>query len=340
MASFAFLICLENNLIQQQALLLGESIREFGGALSGSAIYTFSPRQGLAPSAETRNLLKDLNIEHVDDVLNVEYHSFPQANKVFITEWAEKNLDNDILVFADSDSVFLNEPIKITELTRGAAVCRAWVPGIASLGPSDPADRLWQEAALACGTEIDEPSVVSLLTHELMRPYFNTGLIAARRSSHIFSTWRDCLDRLNRSPRVMNLLKPNHEVSSKYYHPQYFIEQLAFAIAVSKSKVEVDILDGHYNCPLHYRSKLGTDLAVTDLSGLVHAHYLYYLNWPPFLSSFDPPLDPNSRQFHFLSQRTPLLPNQTVEWPPAFIDSFSFEMKRWRENLSRNPEVS
>lgn len=340
MASVAFLICLEDNQTRQQALLLSESIREFGGSLSDSAIYTFSPRRGLAPDAKTRSLLKDIHVEHVDDVLNEELHSLPQVNKVFITEWAERNLGEDVLVFADSDSIFLNEPFKITKLERGAAVCCAWAPGIASLGPSDPADRLWQEAAIVCDMELGEPSVTSLITHELMRPYFNTGLIATRRSARVFSIWRDTYERLKRSPRVMNILKPNRDISSQYFRPDFFIDQLAFAIAISKSGVDVEILDGHYNCPLHYRSKLDADMTGVDLSELVHVHYLSYLNWPPFLSSFNPPLDPYSRQFRFLARQTPLLPNQTVEWPPTFIDTFSFEMNQWRESLKRNPEAT
>ena len=340
MASVAFLICLEDNQIQQQALLLAESIREFGGSLSDSAIYTFSPRKGLAPDSETRNLIKDLDIIHVDEILNEEFHTFPQANKIFITDWAERNLDQEILIFADSDSVFLNEPAKLVELVGGAAVCPAWIPGIASSGPSDPADRLWIEASRFCETQPQEPSIRSLITREPMRPYFNTGLIAARRSTQLFSTWRDCLERLHNSPSVMKLLKLEGEAISKYFRPEYFLEQFSFAIAVSKSGIDVDLLDGYYNCPLHYRSKLSGNLSNIDLSGLIHIHYLYYFNWPPFLTSFDPPLDPASRQFRFLAQRTPLLPVQTQEWPPAFIDTFNIEMKRWRESLEGNFERS
>ena len=66
-------------------------------------------------------------------------------------------------------------------------------------------------------------------------------------------------------------------MTTKYFRPDFFVDQLAFAIAVSKSGVDVEILDSHYNCPLHYRSKLGADMSVVDLSGLVYVHYLYYL---------------------------------------------------------------
>jgi len=333
MTSVAFLICTENNHLIQQSHLLGESIREFCGSLSDSPIYAFSPRRGLAPDPHSRDFLKDLNIQLMDEVLNEEFHSSPQANKIFITDWAERNLSEDILVFVDSDSVFLNEPINISRLKNGIAACCAWAPGIASYGEADPADQIWQEAAKLCDIKLGEPTLRSLITQELMRPYFNTGLIATRRLVGVFSLWLDTYKKIMRSPIIARLMQTNYQIESKYFQPEFFLEQFAFALAVMKSKADVETLDGHYNCPLHYRSSLNAALSTADLSEFIHVHYINYLYWPSFLSSFDPPFDSSTRQFQFLASRTPIQPAQIAEWPPTFLDRFGREMNRWREGL-------
>jgi hypothetical protein len=330
--SIAFLTCMENNHTAPQALLLAESIRDFAGTEATAPIYAFSAREGMSVDASLRARCGSLQIEYIDRVLNTGASRSPQANKVFVCQWAEQNLSEDVLVYLDSDSVILNKPERLVTFAQEAALCPAWLPGIASSGPDDAADLIWSEASKACAAVLGAVSVRSLITRKEMRPYFNTGLIAVRRSCGLLSTWLDCYNTLRTCSRVTSYLNV-HNASSIYFNPLFFLDQLAFGIAVAKNKIDFDVLGWEYNFPLHYRNILSSPSFQFDLSDLIHIHYLYYLNWPPFLHSIDPPLDQNTQQFRFLKQRTPLLPIQDVVWPPTFIHDFETQMNKWRLSL-------
>jgi hypothetical protein len=122
--SIAFIACTEPGNLENQSSLLFRSIRTFGGAFRNAPIHSFQPRGGDSLNSETLKLFGELDVIHHEEELNTDFTRFPQTNKVFACAWAEKNLREDLLVFLDSDTVFLNEPEELI-LPDGchAAVC-------------------------------------------------------------------------------------------------------------------------------------------------------------------------------------------------------------------------
>ena len=152
MATATFVLCIENNAIRDQALLLCESIRQFGGNYRDSPIMAFSPRAGLAVDGETRRVLAGMGVEYVDEPINATCHEYGPANRVFAGAWAEKRASTDFVVVLDSDTVYLQEP----EMPAGdVAVRPVDAKGSATRGPGDVFEDYWVALAQMCGTTID-----------------------------------------------------------------------------------------------------------------------------------------------------------------------------------------
>jgi len=109
-ATLGFVLCIENNGIRDQALLLCESIRRYGGRYRNGPIVAFAPRPGLGVDAETRARLVDLAVEYVDEPLNTTCLTYAPANRVFAGAYAERHSRSDFLAVLDSDTVWLDEP--------------------------------------------------------------------------------------------------------------------------------------------------------------------------------------------------------------------------------------
>src|SRR6185295_298041 len=105
----AFVLCIERNAIQEQALLLCESIRRFGGRWSGAPILAVAPRPGLGIDAETQQRLAALDVEYAEEPLNTTCTAYGSANRVFAAAWAEPRASTEWIAVLDSDTVFLDE---------------------------------------------------------------------------------------------------------------------------------------------------------------------------------------------------------------------------------------
>src|SRR5712691_9380109 len=65
-----FFLIVERGVLEAQALLLCQSIRQFAGAYSKSAITVISPRRNSRPCRETYKRFAGLNVEYLE--LNLE----------------------------------------------------------------------------------------------------------------------------------------------------------------------------------------------------------------------------------------------------------------------------
>jgi hypothetical protein len=104
-----FVLCIENNAIRAQALLLCESIRRFGGRHRSAPILAVAPRPGLGIDGETIRRLDGMGVEYAEEPLNRACPEYGSANRVFAAAWAERRARSEWVVVLDSDTVFLHE---------------------------------------------------------------------------------------------------------------------------------------------------------------------------------------------------------------------------------------
>ena len=103
-----FVLCIENNAISRQALLLCESIRQFGGRHRLRADPRGGARRGLGIDAG-RAAASAMNVEYVEEPLNQLCPQYGSANRVFTAAWAEERAGSEWIVVLDSDTLVLGE---------------------------------------------------------------------------------------------------------------------------------------------------------------------------------------------------------------------------------------
>lgn len=299
-SGLAFLIRVSRGRLEAQSILFAESLRTWTGPLADAALYAFTHPND-RPDAATLERLEDLGATHVDLPASFPHSSDPKPlNKVYVAAWAERELEHEVLVFSDTDTVFLGEP---RELANG----RAWVAAArpvgnsrtaASSGPDDPNEEYWRRMYEVVGVR-SEPSVTTVVDRVRIRAYWNAGLIAARRTAGVFGAWNEALTRLFEAGCV--------------YRKPLFMDQLAWAAAIADVHERVHVLPATYNYPLPKRRKLPPKMRRLELADLVHVHYHRWGHLPGFLGEVRPPLDPGSERYRWLAERLPLTP--TIDGP-------------------------
>jgi len=296
LSDLAFLICVERGRLESESVLLVESIRTWAGSHSQAPIYAFSPRRGMEPDAETVARLRDLGATHVDETLVERFAEIPIFNKVASSAWAERELDHETLVFTDSDCVFLNQPDELLEGDWVAALrpVDRRIAGSRGKGKNEP---FWRKMYAELGVR-SEPFVETTVGQMPIRAYWNSGLIAARRSAGLFGAWERALVRLF-----------DAQIVQKRW-PQ-FMDQLSWAGVTADVHDQIRILSAAYNYPLPHRQAVAPAAQGLALAELVHLHYRLWFHLPGVLGEISPPFDPGEDRYRWLDQRLPLPP--TIE---------------------------
>jgi hypothetical protein len=290
----AFLLCVERGRLETEALLLVESLREFGGAFSQAPVYAFAPRPGFEPDALTVERLEALGqVTMVKEPLVDRFADMPTFNKVAVSAWAERELDHETLVFTDTDCVFLDEP---SELAGGEwlAAMRPVDRRIAGSRGKGKGEPFWRKMYAELGVK-NEPWVETAVGQMRIRAYWNTGLVAARRSAGLFVAWERALLRLFDAGIVQGRW------------PQ-FMDQLSWAGVTADVHDRVLILPHAYNYPLRRRMSLAPEATDMDLTELVHLHYRLWFHLPDALEKVVPPFDPGTDRYGWLDERLPIEP--------------------------------
>jgi hypothetical protein len=289
----AFLICVERGRLESEAVLLVESLRAWGGAWADSPVYAFAPRRDRDPEPSTIERLTGLGVTLVHEHLVKRFDEIPTFNKVAASAWAERELGNEILVFTDTDSVFLGEPAELKGDDWVAAMrpVDRRIAGSRGKGKNEP---FWRKMYGELGVR-NRPFVETTVGQMPIRAYWNSGLIAARRSAGLFSTWE----------RSLVALFDAGIVQKRW--PQ-FMDQLSWAGVTADLHDRVRVLSDSYNYPLRHRQALAPAARDLDLPDLVHLHYRLWFHLEDALVKVQPPFNPESDRYRWLAQRLPLDP--------------------------------
>jgi hypothetical protein len=298
LSEIAFLIRVARGKLESQSILFAESVRSWGGGLADAAVYAFTAPED-APAAETIERLRSFGVTDVELSLSSPYRDPPVLNKVFVSAWAERELEHEVLAFVDSDTVLLDEPRELTGtgwLAAAKPVGNSRTAG--STGPGDPNEPYWQRVYELLGVR-SWPFVTTTVDRARIRAYWNTGLVAARRSAGLFTEWEKALVRLFESDCV--------------FRKRVLMEQVAWAAVIADIHDRVRVLPDEYNYPLPKRRLLPPGVRDLELDDLVHVHYHRWGHLPGFLGELRPPLDPGSDRYRWLEARLPLTP--TIDEP-------------------------
>jgi hypothetical protein len=141
----------------------------------------------------------------------------------------------------------------------------------------------------------ERPFVETAVGQMTIRAYWNSGLIAARRSAGLFTAWERALGRLFDAGIVQKRW------------PQ-FMDQLSWAGVTADVHERVHILSDSYNYPLPHRQALAPQARDLPLAELVHVHYRLWFHLPDALQKATPAFDADDDRYRWLAERLPLEP--------------------------------
>lgn len=285
-----FVACIEGGVLEEQALLLFDSIRRYAGRFGDCALYALSPRAGRAVSDAARRNLDALGVVYVDRLLNTECPEYGSANRVAAAAYVEETYPHEVLVILDSDTLFLREPSELL-LPAGvdAAVRPVDVKGMSTAGAEDSSDRYWRELCRCCGVDYDAiPWGESFVDRRRIKANYNGGLVAVRRGLGVLRRWADFFFR-----SVREGLRPYSDAGSfrtgaGWVEPAagnlWGSNQAALSLALWSVTRRVRELPPTYNYPLHQHKLIDAALRRGVFPRLVHVHY-HWLFSPDVLAS-------------------------------------------------------
>jgi len=255
-----FIICTERGFLENMSVLFVMSLRMFGGKFAGCRVLSYQPRKGYEISKQTQKKFDRLNVTHISLPLNNQYIDYPLANKPLVCAHAEKYCKSEILVFADSDQLILNEPGALVPGQDTDIVVRPVdVKNIGASNELDPNFEYWRSIYELLSVD-DFKYVDSTVGQQRIFAYWNSGLIVSRRSNSLFKRWS----------------KNFHAVMSKGLQPQdgiFFIEQSVLAATICSTHYRVGAFPNNYNYPIHMQSKMQGRNRFENLSELATIHY-------------------------------------------------------------------
>lgn len=284
MPNVGFVACIEGGVLEAQALLLFESIRNYAGRFRDCPIYALSPRSGHPISARAKTKLTNLRVTYIDQLLNTECPEYGSANRVAAAAYIEAEYPHEILVILDSDTIFLREPDRILlPPDIDVAVRPVDIKGMCTNGPGDPFDGYWRDLSRCCGVEYDDiPWTTSFVDGQPIKASYNGGLVVVRASLGILQQWSDFF-----FASIRRGLRPYAEeqrllsgagwvspIASKLWGSN----QAALALAIWSKTRHVQELSPIYNYPLHQHERIDAETTQTVFPHLVHVHYHWLLD--------------------------------------------------------------
>jgi hypothetical protein len=249
------------------ALLAIESIREFAGELKDAPIWLYLIDS--RPELERAALIKKNSLNYA-----IKTCSTPNNTKPFIFSGkvaaaaiaeTEANGKYDLLAWLDPDMIFVNEP---SSFLLSENVCFGYRPVMHKLIGSDyekPPDEFWRilYQKLAIPDSAIFP-VVTPVDEQIIRGYFNAGIMIVRPNCQILRKWAKEFTMLCNDSSVVNMVNLD-DLRKIFFHQTV----LACAIMGTLNKGQTTELPPTYNYPLNLANKYPPTKKPASLDNLV-----------------------------------------------------------------------
>lgn len=255
---------------EQDALLLIESIRTFGGRLANNPIVVLVPASLGPLSKTTQGKFARLEVDLHSFQAEPALLKFPLAVKTEAAAYLEQLAQGQTerLAFMDRDTLVLQEP---GECLLSAGHSLGYRPVHHQLIGStwdEPVDDFWQLIYDFC--EVPDGNIFPMMTHagERIRPCFNAGMFIVRPERGLLAQWREHFLKYYRHPRLQTFYEKN---------PLYsiFIHQAIFSgvLLHNLEPHEMYELSPKINYPLHLHAEIPAAQQPAAIDELVTARY-------------------------------------------------------------------
>jgi len=258
------IICTEKGCLENLSKLLVATLRQYGGQFKDTPIVSYQPRKNYPISRSTKKFFDENNVEHFDIELNKDFRDYPLANKPLACAHREGRSKADLLIFLDSDVIFLNEPKEFLAIKDADVLLRpVGSKNIGSTGEDDPNNDYWQELYKMLGVKAHR-QVTSLVDEQVVLEYYNSGHIVSKRSTNLYSQWEENFKKVSASS-----LRPRGD--------SFFLEQSTFGATVSQLELNVGHFSHPYNYPVYFLENAENlkdhRFFISDFDEIVSLHY-------------------------------------------------------------------
>lgn len=176
--------------LEKQVCILADSIRRFGGQLSGAPIVAVIPRMGMPIKASTKQALKRLDVEVVKASRHDDLTWFSFLNKTTTVRLAAERFSGNV-IWLDADVLTLGEPSDLLISGTGiqfAACCSD--KNIGTVNDDDEFAPYFQECCRVFGIDYDSlPYIVTRMEGIPIRAYWNAGIFSFESTSGLAETY-------------------------------------------------------------------------------------------------------------------------------------------------------
>lgn len=272
----AFLICVEANRLEPQAILLCESIRRFGGRYRQAPILAISPRPHLALGPDARARLEMLGVTYLAEPLNDTGSPYGTINRIVAGAWAERFSPRPYLILLDTDTIFVDEPGFVR---AGVGVRPVDVKGSASSGPDDPLDSYWIRLCEMGGIDPSRlPWLTTTIDQVSIRASYNGGFTVVRRDLGILQKTREIFfaslaERLRPLAGAGLDIQASTGLVGQEASEWWGSSQAALSVAIWSRTSDVHIFDERYNIPVHILAQPGRSWPMRSSCEPIFLHY-------------------------------------------------------------------
>ncbi len=273
----------EEGLLENQALLLAESIRKFAGIYSSSRIVVISPRSSRRPTQGTIKLLEKLGVEIVFLDIQSVAPEYGTSFRVHAAAILEAQCSEERLVFLDSDIVFCGEPS--LELGEANAAARPVdVKGMCTTGVDDANDAYWQNLCKISSVEYDDlPYTTTTVDSLQVKASYNGGFIVVHPAAAIFRRTEEFFVKSVRSNirpfagRGLTI-QTGHGLVTGVGAEYWGSSQACLSLAIWGNGLTLKELTRSHNLPIHIESYLSGD-RISQIDPIaIHYHHVFHLD--------------------------------------------------------------
>jgi hypothetical protein len=238
--TICFVACVESGPLEAQTVRFAESLRAFGGALADSEILAITPRFGPPLSGSTRRRFRELGVRHERLRSHPKYAWYHYLNTPIALAAAEELSEADIICWADSDLLIMDEPRELLLAPDLDFIAGSIDDGvIGTTGPDSPHDADWRRLCELLDIDVESlPWVTTHMDQERIRLYFQAGVFAYRRGMGFSQFYLDmCTD----------VLDTGFGFSHK---AENYTDQVCLGLAAHKMGLRWRQLDTSHNFPM------------------------------------------------------------------------------------------
>ncbi|MBK8501982.1 MAG: hypothetical protein IPL46_07135 [Saprospiraceae bacterium] len=302
-----FMFIAEQGILESQALLLAESIRQFTGRYSDCDITVISPRKDKRPSKSHVKAFEKLGINYLPLDLKSPSPEYGTSFRVLASAFFERTSKADKLIVLDSDTIFVKTPL-LDFFSTEVLARPVDVKGMCSSGTKDKMDLYWQQLCACCSVDYDKiPMIHTTVDQILIKASYNGGFVGAHREAEVFQKTQDyflkSLDSGLKPYNIPQVIVAGHGSVSPEGSKLWGSSQACLSLAIWGSGFKVRNLPSSHNFPLHMiphmtlPQKMGCEL--------VHVHY-HHLFSTDKVSSITQTLDLPEYVHMWLKNKIPL----------------------------------